>query len=45
MLEAPNYIDTVPDSLLRPGIDDPDRCAPRPARLFMHFTRVMHMLI
>ncbi|EFN51101.1 hypothetical protein CHLNCDRAFT_33234, partial [Chlorella variabilis] len=24
MLEAPNYIDTVPDSLLRPGIDDPD---------------------
>lgn len=28
-LEAPNYVgkDEVPTSLLRPGIDDPDRCA------------------
>lgn len=30
-LEAPNYIgkDEVPASLLRPGIDDPERCAAR----------------
>lgn len=29
-MEAPNYIskEEVPESLLRPGIDDPARCCP-----------------
>lgn len=31
-MEAPNYVEEVPSSLLRPGIDDPARCAAWHAR-------------
>ena len=27
MIEKEQMIDTIPESLLRPGIDDPDRCS------------------
>jgi hypothetical protein len=27
MIEKEQMIDTIPDSLLRPGVDDPSRCA------------------